>query len=143
MLMLPLQLPWTLIGAACVGASGFLMAGVQTIRLSSEKQAHISTKLEHERGSSAAIRQAIADRDAAQTNADRQSKEFEAWKLAQKSKIQSIRKQVQDEKSIDPVCSTRPLPDSLRDALSRAPGDFGASDASEPGGLPSVERKIP
>lgn len=143
MMLLPISPPWTLIGAAVVAASGFVVAGVQTLRLSSEKQRHTSTRLEYEAAHHKALRQAMTDRDAAQDIADKQARDFEAWKLSQKTKVQSIRKQVQHEQATDPVCSNRALPDGLRNSLARAPTEVGATDTSQPVSLPGMEWQKP
>ncbi len=126
---------WLSGGAAVVAASGFVLAGLQTVRLSDEKADHASTKLEFSRADRKAFDQAVQDRDAAQGRADKAARDFETWKTAQRPRLVAINKEVRDAQAIDPVCPGRPLPDSLRDALKRAPEAVGARDAVQPGAV--------
>lgn len=132
MIMWPLP---TWFGPA-VTAAGFALAGVQTVRLAWEQAAHSSTKLEFARADRNAFDQAVRDRDEAQAKANNQAAAFEAWKAAQRPRVEAIKKEVQNAQAVDLVCAGRPLPDGLRDALKRAPEAVGARNAGQPSAVP-------
>lgn len=136
---LPSWLPYA--GAALLCASGWIYGGIEHVKLSEEREGRAQDALEWARADRKAFDQAMADRDAAIDRGNKASADFEAWKATQRPKVITITKEVRNASQTDAVCSARPLPAGLRDALKRAPEAVGARDASEPGGVPSVGRR--
>ena len=136
--MIPIPTPWLWAGAAAIAASGYILAGIQTVKLNLEETAHAETKLEFSRADSKALSQAIQDRDLAQAKADAQSAAFEAWKATQRPRVVAIKQEIRDAQAVDTVCASRPLPAGMLDALKRAPAAVGASDAGQPSPVPAM-----
>ncbi len=104
--------PPSWIGPA-VGALGFALAGVQTVRLSWEQAAHVREV--------AAIHdnQREAQR-MAQARANNAATRYEQWKAAQRPRIVTVIKEVDRALQTSPDWATQPLPDSVRDAINSA-----------------------
>ncbi len=112
---------------------------VQTARLAGEKASHASTRLEYATADRKAAMQALADRDAIQSKLDEQSRIMAAWDQAQQPTVAAKKKEVASAKVLSD-CSNVALPDRLRDAIASTPQDLGATDTSQPGGLPGIGR---
>jgi hypothetical protein len=104
---------WMWGGAAVVAASGYVVAGIQTVRLAREQAAHLSEVAEIRQ----AQRQAV---DEAQMRANQAAIRYEEWKAAQRPKIITVVKEVDRALQTNSAWATEPIPVSVRDAIEAA-----------------------
>lgn len=116
MMLLPMMLPWARIAMIAVAASGFVVAGVQTLRLANEKAAHVRDVSAIQRAQQDAVNEA-------QMRANQAAHRYEEWKMRQRPKIIRIAKEVENAIQANPNWATQPLPDSVRDAIQAAGTD--------------------
>jgi len=104
---------WLWGGAAFVAASGYLVAGIQTVRLAREQAAHVSEVAE--------IRDAARESERmAQARANDAATRYEQWKAAQRPKIVTVIKEVDRALQTDSRWASEPIPVSVRDAIDAA-----------------------
>lgn len=104
---------WMWGGAAIVAASGYVVAGIQTVRLASEQAAHVSEVAEIRQAQQAAI-------DEAQMRANQAALRYEEWKAAQRPRIVTVIKEVDRALQTNPSWAAEPIPASVRDAIEAA-----------------------
>jgi hypothetical protein len=129
MMLLPMMMPWARIAMIAVATSGFVAAGVQTLRLASSRASHIRDVSAIQQAQQNAINEA-------QMRANQAAHRYEEWKMLQRPKIIRITKEVDNAIQANPNWSTQPLPDSVRDAI-QAAGTDDATTKPEPA-MPAV-----
>ncbi len=82
-----------------------------------------ATSMHYEHLASVAAREAQQKVDAANQRAENAASDWEVWASLQKPKTVTLIREVEREIAADSDCSTRALPDGLRDSLTRAGAD--------------------
>jgi len=103
-----------------VAASGFALAGLQTVRLSWEQAARVRDIAEIRQAQQTAI-------DEAQMRSAAAALRYEEWKAAQRPKIVTVIKEVDRALQTNPSWAAEPLPPGVRDAIEAARALDGAS----------------
>lgn len=96
-----------------IAASGFALAGLQTVRLSWAQAAHVRAVAEIRQAHQSAI-------DESQMRANQAAHRYEEWKAAQRPRIVTVIKEVDRALQTNAAWAAEPLPVSVRDAIEAA-----------------------